>query len=336
MDAAARASAKRDLYAVLGIPRDADEDALRKAYRKLARRHHPDVNPDDAEAEDRFKQVSEAYSVLSDPEKRRNYDEFGEISREGGFDADRARAAREAFGARFGSEPFGAGGFGAARGFAGPDGEAFEFGSLEDLLGDLFARRGRDPRATPRRGADLEAELTLDFLDAARGGEHRISVGRPDASGGVGRETLTVRIPAGVADGGRIRLAGKGAAGPAGAPPGDLYAVVRVRPHPVFRREGRDLSLRVPISVREATLGAKIEVPTLTGRATVTVPPGSDSGRTLRLRGKGIADPGGGPPGDLLVMLEIRVSRDLDAEAKRALKSLSVFDPPDLRKDLFR
>jgi curved DNA-binding protein len=328
-------SEKRDLYQTLGVARDADPDVLRKAYRKLARRHHPDLNPDDAQAEEEFKRISEAYAVLSDPEKRRNYDEFGEISLEGGFDAEKARRSREAFEARFGSAPFGRG-FRTAGGFDAPGGEAFEFGHLDDLLGDLFARRGGARHPARGRGADLEAVLTLDFLDAARGGEHRITVNRPGADGRVTPETLTVRIPAGVADGGRIRLAGKGARGTPGAPPGDLYAVIRTRPHPVFRREGRDIYVQTPVTVREAILGATIEVPTLEGRARVTVPPETDSGRTLRLRGKGIADPNSGARGDLFIVLEIRVPRDLDDDAKRAVESLASFEPSDLRKDLFR
>lgn len=336
------AEKRRDLYQVLGVPRDADADTIRKAYRKLARQYHPDVNPGDREAESKFKEVSEAYSVLSDPEKRRNYDEFGDVSLEGGFDPEQARRAREAFGRRFGGgaaggpRGFGAGGFGAG-GFEGA--ETFEFGDLEDLLGRAFGGRARGGGRGRRRGGlpgqDVEATLELDFVEAARGGEKRISLARPTPEGGQKTETVTVRIPPGVADGGRIRLPGKGAPGMGGGPPGDLHATIRVRPHPVFRREGRDLHVEVPVTLREAVRGARVEVPTLEGRATVTVPPGTDGGRRLRLRGKGISSPSGGAPGDLFVTVRIRVPRELDEEGLRKLDELAAFDPPDVRKGLF-
>ena len=318
-----------DPYAALGVSRDADDETIRKAYRKRARQYHPDVNPGDSDAEDQFKKISHAYEILSDPDKRRDYDEFGETSLEGGFDAEKARKAREAFRTRFGGE----------RGpadFAAQGAEHIEFGNLEDLFSDVFQRRGwqGDPRV--RRGADMEAELVLDFLDAARGGEQRLTIARPTAKGGVRQETVTVRIPPGVADGGRIRLRGKGAEGHGNAPPGDLSARIRVTPHPLFRREGRDLHIDVPLSVGEATLGAKIEVPTLEGRVTLTVPAGTDSGTKLRLRGKGVADPSGGAMGDLYVNVQIRVPRDVDGDAAARLEELAKFDPADLRKDLDR
>ncbi len=317
---------KRDLYGVLGVARDADEDAIRKTYRQLARRYHPDVNPGDAEAEERFKTISEAYSVLSDTEKRRNYDEFAEVSLEAGFDAERAR---EAFGARFGAARGGAG-------FGGRGAGGFHFGNLEDLFSDLYARRGWGEPSRGRRGADLEAELELDFVDAARGGEQRISVARPRADGSLRQERLTVRIPPGVADRGRIRLRGKGGEGVGEAGPGDLYARVRVRPHRFFRREGRDLYLDLPVSVGEATLGAQGEVPTLDGRVTLTIRPGTDSGSRLRLRGKGVPSPSGGAPGDLTVVIQIRVPRNLAPDAAAKLEELAKYDPEDLRKELFR
>lgn len=328
------ADAKReDLYAVLGVARGASDDVIKKAYRKLARKLHPDVNPGDAAAEERFKIVSEAYSVLSDPDKRKAWDEFGEVSLQAGFDAEAARRAREQFGARFGR---GAGG--SPGGGADP---SFEFGDLDDLLGDVFAQRGWQraggPRASgPRRGPDVEAVLELDLAEAAAGGEKRLTLGRPSADGSVRPETVTVRIPAGVADGGRIRLGGKGGEGRNGGPAGDLYAEIRIRPHRVFRLEGRNLALDVPITVREAVLGAKIEIPTLDGRATLTIPPGTDSGRRLRLRGKGLPDPTGGAPGDLTVTVQIRVPRGVDAKAGEALEALAPFDPADLRDELFR
>jgi DnaJ-class molecular chaperone len=323
---------RKDLYAVLGVARDADADTLRKTYRKLAREHHPDVNPDDDAAEQRFKEISEAYAVLSDEEKRRLYDEFGEVSLESGFDGESARRAREAFGQRFAGGAQGRGGFRGFGGFQPDGGEEFAYGDLDDMLGDLFSRRGW--QGGPRRGGDLEADIELDFLDAARGTEQRLSLGRPRADGSTVSESVTVRIPAGVADGGRIRLRGKGAEGVGGGPAGDLYARIRVRPHPFFRRERRDLIFDLPITIREATLGAKVEVPTLDGRVTLTIPPGSDSGRKLRLRGKGIPDPGGGPAGDLYAVLQIRVPENLDPETTEKVQELEALDVPDLRKEL--
>src|SRR5262245_720907 len=256
---------RRDLYEVLGVARDADPETLRKSYRKLARRHHPDVNPGDKAAEERFKEISEAYDVLSDPVKRRNYDEFGESALQGGFDAEQARRAREAFGARFGGEPGPGSG-----GFEFRSGEPFEFGDLDDLLGRFgFGGRGgaraRGGRAAGMRGTDLEATLELDFLEAAKGGEKRLSLQLAGEDGRLRTENLTVRIPPGVADGGRIRLRGKGGPGFGGGAAGDLWATVRVRPHAVLRREGRDVSVDVPVTVAEAVRGAKIEVPTLDG-----------------------------------------------------------------------
>ncbi|HME73585.1 MAG TPA: J domain-containing protein [Myxococcota bacterium] len=337
-DAAGGGSRRKNPYEVLGVARDADEDTIRKAYRKLARKHHPDVNPGDKAAEERFKAISEAYATLSNAEKRRAYDEFGDVSLESGFDAEAARRAREAFGQRFGGARAGGGG--------GSGGEEFAFGDLDDLLGDLFSRRGwaggaggaRGARAgrAGLRGPDMEAEVALDLREAARGGEHRFTITRPTADGTARTETLTVRIPSGVADGGRIRIPGKGGEGIGGAPAGDLHATIRIRPDPVFRLDGRDLHLELPITVREAVLGAKVEVPTLEGRATLQVPPGTDSGKRLRLRGKGMPNPAGGAPGDLYAVVQIRVPKGLSGDAKSKLEALAKFDPPDPRKGLFR
>jgi DnaJ-class molecular chaperone len=330
----AAGSGRKNPYEVLGVARDADEDTIRKAYRKLARKHHPDVNPGDKAAEERFKAISEAYAILSNAEKRRAYDEFGDVSLESGFDAEAARRAREAFGQRFG---------GARSGGGSGGGEEFAFGDLDDLLGDLFSRRGwtgggRGGRSGRGglRGPDIEAEVELDLREAARGGEHRFTITRAAADGATRTETLTVRIPPGVADGGRIRIPGKGGEGIGGAPAGDLHATIRIRPDPVFRLEGRDLHLELPITVREAVLGAKVEVPTLDGRATLQVPPGTDSGKRLRLRGKGMPNPAGGAPGDLYAVIQIRVPRGLSDDAQAKLEALAKFDPPDPRKGLFR
>jgi curved DNA-binding protein len=316
------AAKRRDLYAVLGVARDADADAIKTAYRKLARKFHPDVNPGDKKAEDRFKEISEAYAVLEDTEKRALYDEFGDVTLEAGFDANAARAARR---------------FGGAGPGAGAGGGEFAF-DLDDLLGGMFgggrARGAGRRRAAAFRGEDMEITLELEFLEAARGTTKQISVARPDASGQPQLERVSVRIPPGVDEGGRIRLPGKGAEGAGGGPAGDLYARIRVRPHAWFRRDGRDLHLDLPVTIAEATLGAKIEIPTLEGTATVTVPPGSDSGRRLRLRGKGIPAPqGSGARGDLYATVQIRVPVGLDAAATDTLRSLARFDPPGLRKE---
>jgi DnaJ-class molecular chaperone len=305
-----------NLYSILGVDRSADADALRTAYRQLARENHPDLRPDDSEAEERFKRASQAYAVLSDAEKRALYDEFGDVSLQAGFDAEKARQAQDVFAAS------------AAPG----DGFSASF-TFEDLLGGLFGREG-GLRRVPRPGPDLRADVSLDFVDAARGGEHGIQIARPTASGELKQERLTVRIPPGVRDGGRIRLAGKGGESPDG-PPGDLWLDVRVRPHPVFRREGRDLQLELPVSVREAALGAQVPVPTLEGRATVSVPAGSQGGARLRLRGKGVPASGSRPPGDLIATLRIRIPRELDDAARAALDTLASCETEDPREALF-
>jgi len=313
--------AVKNLYEILGVGRDADRDAIRKAYRKLARQYHPDLNPGDHAAEERFKEISRAWDVLQDAKRRRNYDEFGDVSLESGFDADKARQARSEFEERFGRA--GRGGYG----------EEFQFGGLDDVLSQFFGGGAGGGARIRMRGADLQATLELDFLEAIRGGEKRITLARPDAQGRPVEETITIRFPPAVSDGGELRIPGKGAPGAGGGPPGDLRATVRVRPHPVFRRSGRDIELDLPISVREAILGAQVEIPTLDGRATLTIPPGTDSGVRLRLRGKGVPAPRGGKPGDLLARVQIRVPRKLDDAARTAAEALA--EDRDLRKELF-
>ena len=306
---------RRDLYEVLSVARGADADAIRKSYRVLARKFHPDLNQGRRESEERFKEVSEAYAVLSDPEKRGLYDEFGAISLDAGFNAETARASR-----RFG-------------GGHGMGSDAFGF-NIDDVFGSVFGGRGRGRRgAAAFRGEDLEVTLELEFLEAARGATRQITVTRPDRDGRLQPERVTVRIPPGVDDGGRIRIPGKGAESRSGGPAGELFAKIRIRPNAIFRRDGRDVLLDLPVTVGEATLGARIEIPTLEGTATVTVPPGSDSGRRLRLRGKGIADPKSGVRGDLYVSVSIRVPVGLDPEASAKLQELAAYDPPGIRKE---
>lgn len=294
-----------NLYDRLGVPRDANEAAIKKAYRKLAQESHPDRNPDNPKAEERFKEVAAAYAVLSDPERRSAYDEFGEVALDPTFDADQARAASQ-------FEGFG------------------DFGSLfEDLLGG--AQRGR----RPRRGADLETTLDLDFVEAALGCTRRVDLRRPAGEGGAAArvESLDIRIPTGVRDGGKIRLAGKGSPGALGGPAGDLLARVRVRKHRFFRRKKRDIHLDADVSIPEATLGTQFEVPTLDGKVMLRVPPGTDSGSKLRLRGKGIPGSGGTPAGDLYVQIRIRVPKELDESGRQGVKELESLGPHDLRTE---
>ena len=365
---------EKDLYAVLGVARTASADEIRKAYRKLARAHHPDVNPGNREAEDRFKAVSEAYDVLGDAEKRKLYDEFGMASAQAGFDAQQARAQREqaAEWRRRASDSDGAG----------------RYSSFEDVFGDIFGQAGG---AMEARGADAESELTIDLLDAVRGlssdltiqrqeacpvcdgsgadpasssscqdchGSGRVRVGkgpmaftrtcprcggagrlatRPCATcGGNGRrvasERLTVHIPAGVDTGSRVRVAGKGSPGMGGAPAGDLYIRVTVRPHPLLERRGDDLHMDLPVTVSEAVLGAAIEVPTPDGPVRVKVPARSQAGRQLRVKGRGVPHLRGGGRGDLYLRLVVHVPDSESAavaDAARALDAAYARPPRD-------
>jgi curved DNA-binding protein len=288
---------ERDLYADLGVKKGASADAIRKAYRKLARQFHPDVNPNEPKAEERFKEISFAYDILSDEEKRKRYDEFGMASQAPGFDPEKARAyTRWSEGAR-----------------RSPGSERFSADvDVEDLLSELF---GAERAQRARQGADVEAELEVDFLDAVRGEEVRI---------GVGGASLRVRIPPGSEDGTRVRLAGKGSPGARGGAAGDLYLRLRVRPHAFFTRRGDDLLLDLPVTVPEAVLGARVDVPTPEGPVSMTVPPRSKNGQTLRVRGKGVSRRGGGR-GDLLVRLAVELPDADDPkldELARALEPL--------------
>lgn len=284
----------RDYYDTLGLKRGASEAQVKKAYRKLAKECHPDLHPGDAAKEARFRDLQEAYDVLADPAKREKYDRFGHA----------------AFKAGFGGGP-GAGGGGAGGGFQG-----FEFkdvfgggGGFSDILEGLFGAGGPRPRqggphGRARRGADRTETLTLTFEEAIRGGRRGVNV-RTGPRGGL--ESLTVRVPAGVADGQRIRVPGKGEPGAAGGPPGDLYLQVSVLPHPYFRREGRDVTVRLPITLSEAILGAEVEVPTPEGSAKVKIPPGSSGGARLRLKGKGVPGREGEEAGHLYVEIHVRL-----------------------------
>jgi curved DNA-binding protein len=314
----------RDFYEVLGVSRDAGREELQQAYRRLARQNHPDVNKDPA-AEERFKEVNEAYSVLSDPELRKRYDRFGEDFRRVPEDWEqRVGAGAGGVGGRAGRGPRATwttegadvgGGFGGA-GFEGID--------LEDLLGGMFGGRGRGPSVARTAGADQEAELPLTVEEAYRGGRKEITLNGPE-----GPRSYSVTIPPGVNDGRRIRLAGEGGRGLGDGPAGDLYLVVRLLPHPLFRVHGRNIHVDLKLAPWEAALGATVPVATPGGETKVTVPPGSSSGRRLRLRGQGMPDPAG-HPGDLFAEIKIMVPprlSDRERELFSELATSSTFDP---------
>lgn len=315
-------------YEVLGVARDASTDEIKKVYRRLARETHPDLNPGDAKAEARFKDISVAYEILADPERRKQFDEFGEISLEAGFDAERARAARDRFSSRFGAPD--------TEGF----GEGFAFGGIEDLLRGFGAQGGFGGPSGGGRGMrfrmdgpDVEASMALGFVEAVKGGEKRIVIARPRADGSRLEEEITIRIPSGVTDGGKLRIPGKGGEGVNGGSPGDLWVYVRVEPHPVFERSGRDLELELPITLAEAVRGGRVEIPTLEGRATLTIPPGTSSGSRLRLRGQGVPASKTSPAGDLYARIKIVVPKDAAAKLADALEALG---QPSPREGLFR
>ena len=288
---------ERDFYQILGVDRNATDKEITAAYRRLAKKHHPDNNPGDAAAEARFKDISEANSVLSDPEQRRQYDQAREMFSRGTF----------------------VGGPGGGAQYVRID----DLGDLGDLfggglfggLGDLFGQAGRRPQSRPRRGGDVEAEVSLTFHEAVQGATRILTVEGPE-----GRRQVTVKVPAGVSDGARIRLRGQGRPGVPGASAGDLYVKVHAGSHPVFQRSGRDLKVRVPISYTEAALGADVTVPTLDGKVTLRVPPGTSSGRTFRVTGKGVPTAKGA--GDLLVTVEVAVPEDPSPEARALLEQL--------------
>jgi molecular chaperone DnaJ len=384
------ATTKSDYYELLGVPRKANPKDIRTAFRKLARKYHPDLNPGDKSSEEKFKQLQEAYDVLSDSKKRQMYDQHGFYSdnfQAGGpppsSDPDDARMNFDFGGFDFGPQGQGQGAPGPGSGGGG---------SFRDLFSQFFRNRGGEMEAEQEPGVDLEYQIEIDFWDAVRGAVKKISITRMDTCetchgtgavgspqtcpvchgkgtveqqagkmrfngpcsrcggtgkirtvcktcGGEGRirrtESIDVRIPVGVASGSRVRVPGKGNAGTMGAPPGDLYLRVVVKPHPFFERQGNDLHTKVPVTVSEATLGAKIEVPTIDGRSLVRIPPGTNSGSTLRLREKGVPSARNGARGDQYVEIQVVVPKPTDERVRNLMKELATVEPADPRKDLF-
>ena len=316
-----------DLYAVLGVPKDADAATIKKAYRKLARDLHPDKNAGNKASETRFKAVNNAYAVLHDERKRKLYDEFGEDALREGFDAEKARAYKQ-WQSRASN---GGGGFPGARGGGAVNLEDLFGGAVPggnvggaDPFADLFGRASR--RRGPIKGRDHEQELTIDFESAVRGTS--LSLRNPSSP-----EPVTVRIPPGAGEGSRVRIAGQGAESPNGGPNGDLILVIHVEPHPLFTREGDDLHLEIPITTSEAIKGAKVKVPTFDGPVSVKVPPGTQSGTKLRLRGKGVARKGR-EQGDLYVRFMVHVPTGDSPELMKLADELAKLETTDVRESL--
>jgi molecular chaperone DnaJ len=383
----ARDYVEKDYYAALGVAKDAPAADIKKAYRKLARDLHPDKNPDNKAAEDKFKAVSEAYDVLSDDRKRKEYDEMRQLFGSGAF----RRGSRPGAGTFDMSDIFGD----MAAGQAGGD-RRFGGAGFSDLFSSIFSGGARTAtRRGPARGRDVEAEVALDFRDAVNGATLPLTLRAPGVcdtchgsgakpgttprtcpvchgagvttsnqgsfsfaepcrecqgvgtivdekcpecrgTGGVTKtRTLNVRIPPGVADGQKIRLAGRGEPGDRGGPAGDLYVLIRVKEDPLFGRYGDDLTLTVPITFPEAVNGVDLRVPTLDGAVTVRVPAGTPSGRTLRVRGKGVARRDGGA-GDLLVTVDVVVPKDLPESAREALQTYAASAPAAPREHIDR
>jgi molecular chaperone DnaJ len=405
-------TAKKDYYEILGVKKSASAEEIRKAFRKLARKYHPDVNPGDKSAEEKFKTLSEANDVLSDPKKRKIYDQVGFYS----DNIDPATAEAYARGGGTGGFAGGAPG-GSPGGGAGGQGVPFDFGGFDfsdlvdgasrgrrsgggggfrDIFSGIFGG-GRGATATeagPEAGTDLEYQVNVPFWTAIRGGVMRLNITRQDVcatchgqgyieapgkcpecdgtgqvtqtggrmkfnvacpscqgtgknistcptchgEGTVSRsEPLEVRIKAGTRDGQRIRLAGKGNAGPHGGVAGDLYVIIRTEEHPVFRRDGDDIYLTVPVAATEAALGAKIEVPTIDGRALLKIPPGTQSGQKLRLREKGVPSATKDDVrGDEIVEITVTVPMPRDERTKELLRELAKLNPEDPREELWK
>lgn len=394
----------KDYYATLGVKKTATQEEIRKAFRKLARKYHPDVNPGDKRAEEKFKEISEANDILSDEKKRKVYDQLGFYSDQIDPAQAEAYARQQSAGGGFGSgrggrvdfEGFDFSNFGVGvPGQGQPEAGGSGWGSFKDIFSGIFTgaqQQQRQPRG-PQPGADLEYQATVDFWTAIRGGQARIQINRqetcptchgqaftggpmhcPECHGtgqvtqmggrmkfnipcprcnGTGRvsnacptchgegtvtrtETVDFRIKAGTRDGQRIRLQGKGNAGANGGPPGDLFLIVRTGTNPVFTRVGDDIHLSVPVTVAEASLGAKVDVPTIDGRAQLKIPPGTQSGQKLRLRERGVENAQHPEQrGDQIVTVEVAVPHLNDERSREIMRELAKLNPEDPRKALF-
>src|SRR3984893_842195 len=404
---------KKDYYEILGVKKSASADDIRKAFRKLARKYHPDVNPGDKAAEEKFKALSEANDVLSDPKKRKIYDQVGFYS--DNIDAATAEAYARAGGGS-GGGGFPGGGFPGGQPQGSAQGANFDFGgfdfsdmfegargrkasssgtgSFRDIFSGIFGGRGGAAQEGPEPGADLEYQVNVPFWTAIRGGVMRLNINRHDACprckghgfmestgtcpecGGKGQvtqtggrmkfnvpcprchgsgknistcpqchgegtvertEPLEVRVKAGTRDGQRIRIGGKGNAGTHGGAPGDLYVIIRVGEHPVFRREGDDIYVTVPVAAWESALGAKIEVPTIDGRSQLKIPPGTQCGQKLRLREKGVPSATKeSARGDEIVEIKLTVPMPKDERSKEILRELAKLNPEDPRAELWK
>lgn len=294
---------QRDYYDILGVSRSASADEIKKAYRKLSRKYHPDMAPDDKTADQKFKEVQEAYEVLRDENKRKQYDQFGHAFQHAGPGGG------------------GGGGYYQSGGAGGPVDFEDLFGGGGIDLGDLFGgafRGGKRAQPRPQKGESQRLQIEIPFHLAAVGGQHEISVQKAGKT-----ERLTIKIPAGVDNGSVIRLGGQGNPGVHGGPAGDLLITIKVGNHPYFKRDGGNLLLEVPITLTEAALGAKVDVPTLTeGEVTVTIPPGTSSGAKLRLRGKGITPQKATQPGDQICAIKIFAPKDLSDQEKELFKQI--------------
>ena len=346
----------KDFYQTLGVARDADEKAIKSAYRKLAREFHPDVNPNNPNAEGKFKEISEAFQVLSDPDKRKLYDQWGEdfdkippgytggpgpssgggysgggpgSSSGGGFGGgidmeELLRQAQQAQAARGGQGGM-PGGFGGQS--AGGDGG--------NLFSELFGnfRGGGGARRGPQKGGDVEQPVEISFAESIRGTQRRLNLIIRSDDGREEKRDVTVKIPAGVSSGTRVKVSGKGASSATGGPNGDMFLAVNVRADPFWKRDGNNLKIEVPVSFAEAAMGAQIPVPTLDGTVTLRIPAGTQSGQTFRLSGRGIA-PKTGKAGDELVTVKVAVPRDLTERETELIEELAALRPDDARANL--
>jgi molecular chaperone DnaJ len=381
------AARTQDYYETLAVPRSATEGEIKKAYRRLARKHHPDLNPGDKASEERFKKVQEAYDILSDKKKRQMYDQFGFYSEHG----PQAQPGEAQAGPNM---DFGGWDFSNMSSRTGRQEPEDEGGGFRDIFSQFFGRGGRrEPQAGPEKGSDLEYGLNVDFWQGIRGAQITLNIGRQEvcsACGGSGSaggamtacpqcngtgnvtqmggnmrfnlscprcggsgklrntcpnchgegrvsrtESVEVRIPPGVQTGTRLRVAGKGNAGTLGAPSGDLYITVRADPHPFFNREGDNIEIRVPVTVTEAGLGAKIEVPTIDGRALLKIPPGTHSGQKFRMREKGVFNSRKNARGDEIVEVVVQPPKVRDERTKEILRELAQLNPEDPREEIW-